>query len=171
MSGTTIPYADRPLAYSQDGTGVFASPEFQQFLERLGSAAGLTSGTAQQNQQNITNNANAITTINNQLGTIVPALTSAAAVAANALAVANAAHVQQPTQATRDSASSVTVPTNTVTEVVSIPSLGGNFVVFATVYLTGSAIVNKAQISAGPTSGTMETAPGAFWTLATATNP
>lgn len=171
MSGTTIAYGDRPIAQIQQGSA-FATPEFLQFLERLtGSNAAAHSGISS-NAQGVTDNAAAIADLQAQLATFGPGSTTALDTANHALSVANAAASRIPTQTTLDSTSAISIPTTTVTAVISVPSVpGNNYIIMATAYLTGSAIVNRAKMSVGINSGVVETFPGSFATLVTASNP
>ncbi len=163
MSGTTIPYGDRPITRITPDGG-YATPEFLQFLERLGRAHSSNAGDIAGLQPQITANTNAIAAINGEVNNLQ--ILAAAATTTNNQQVGLISDLMQrvPAQTVVVQAGAVALTSGTVAQLTTQGTLAGSYVLLGTVYLTGSGSVTLAQASVGVTAGVIETAPGAFAT-------
>jgi hypothetical protein len=102
--------------------------------------------------------------LNSEVNTITIALAAAAGNATQAAARAGTALAQVPVQASVVQASAVALTSGTTIQLTTLSVHAGTFVLFGTVYLTGSGSVTLASGSTSLTTAGIETAPGAFAT-------
>lgn len=142
-------YTDRPMGYAQ-GTGVFATPEFGQFLERLSSMvrAGPDAGSTIQTQ--VDQNTASIATLNSEIATLQ---TTDAAQQAQI----NAMGTQVPRYYSLAAASAVALTSGTAATVLSQTIPTGNWAVFGAVYFTGSGTLTWGRASVGTNAAVIDT--------------
>jgi hypothetical protein len=165
MSGTTIAYGDRPIARAQPGSdGVYATFEFLQYLQRLTSSHGNSLTTATGLQDQLTTNTHAIGVLNSEVNTLTTGLADNVRLAQGANGAAGVALLRVPDGAAVAQAGAVALTSGTATQITTLTVNAGTYVLFGTIYLTGSGSVTIAQASVGLTTAVIETAPGAFAT-------
>jgi hypothetical protein len=164
-SGLTIAYGDRPIARAHPGTdGVYATFEFLQYLQRLTSSHGNNVATASALQDQVNTNTSAIGVLNSEVSTLTTGLALNVRATQSASGSAGIALLRVPDGATVVQAGAVALTSGTATQLTTLTVNAGTYVLFGTIYLTGSGSVTIAQASVGMTTAVIETAPGAFAT-------
>lgn len=172
-----LPYADRPFAYVRDPTtgGVYASPDFLQFLERLVKTvatpptdvdppATVSTTTAMAAAPTVaTTTAQAAPRIGDVLAGRAPFAGSVDSETWQTAQIASMLN-RFPVQTVLDPASAIELIDGGVGEVITVPTVHGLFILIGVVHLTGPGAVTAATASVGFNPGVIETAPAAFAT-------
>lgn len=171
MSGTGgigIAYADRPFAYVRDANGgVYASPDFLQFLERLARAFATLPTTPS------TSSSGSVGTMAMAASAAPTATATAASDTAPAASAAVDTDVWQtaqigsllhrfPVQTVVEQTAAIPLVSGEAVQIIAQPAVHGLFILIGMAYLTGPGSVTACSVSTGQVPDVIDHAPGAF---------
>lgn len=163
MSGTSIAYGDRPIAYLQPG-GAYATFEFLQFLERLTASHNSSAAGTAALQTQVNTNTSHISALTSEISTLTTEVNNAATTADQALGRVSLLTAHVPDQTAVAASAAVALTSGSVVQIASMTAPSGTNILMGMICLTGSGSVTLAQASVGLAAGSIETAPGAFGT-------